>query len=75
MDKKRNNSDKKSKGNGREKLSLRTHSHTFMLNDEENRFFMRYLEKYKIDNKARFIRQMLICAMLTKTEEDHPTLF
>ncbi|MCL2596058.1 MAG: hypothetical protein FWD66_00020 [Paludibacter sp.] len=59
------------KRNGR----LRTHSHTFMLNDDENRFFMQFLEKYNIENKARFVRQTLICVMLTKTEEDHPTLF
>jgi hypothetical protein len=59
----------------REKSSLRTHSHVFMMNDDENRFFSRFMEKYKIENKARFIRETLIIAMLTKTEEDHPTLF
>lgn len=66
---------KKNNLNERDKSSLRTHSHTFMLNNDENRYFMRFLEKYKIENKARFIRETLMIALLTKTEEDHPTLF
>lgn len=70
-----NNSKTNNNLNDREKSSLRTHSHAFMLNDDENRFFMRFLEKYKIANKSRFVRETLMIAMLTKTEEDHPTLF
>ncbi len=55
--------------------SLRTHRQLFTLNDEENRALERYLNKYKITNKSKFIRETLMYTILRKFEEDHPTLF
>ncbi|MDR2823604.1 MAG: hypothetical protein LBB41_00220 [Prevotellaceae bacterium] len=75
MDSNNTNSKKENHCKSRERALLRIHSHVFLLNDDENRFFLRFLEKYKIENKARFIRETLMVAMLTKTDEDHPTLF
>lgn len=59
----------------KKKNSLRTHKYVFMLNDEENRALNRYFEKYKIQNKSRFIRETLIFSILKRFEEDQPTLF
>lgn len=57
------------------RISKRTHNHAFMLNDDENKALNRYLKKYKIANKAKFIRETLMIAIIRKMEEDHPTLF
>jgi len=55
--------------------SLRTHRQTFTLNDEENKALNRYISKYKVLNKSKFIRETLMIAIIRKMEEDHPTLF
>jgi hypothetical protein len=55
--------------------SLRTHRQIFTLNDEENKALNRYISKYKITNKSKFIRETLMLAIIRKFEEDHPTLF
>lgn len=55
--------------------SLRTHRQIFTLNDEENKVLERYLQKYKVQNKSKFIRETLMLSIIRKLEEDHPTLF
>ena len=55
--------------------SLRTHRQVITLNDEENKALNRYIAKYKVENKAKFIRETLMLAILKQFEEDHPTLF
>lgn len=55
--------------------SLRTHRQVFTLNDEENKALNRYVAKYKIQNKSKFIRETLMLSIIKKFEEDHPTLF
>ena len=57
------------------RTSLRTHRQIFTLNDEENKALNRYISKYKINNKSKFIRETLMIAIIRKMEEDHPTLF
>jgi hypothetical protein len=59
----------------RKKNSLRTHRQLFTLNDEENRALERFMKKYKIQNKSKFIRETLMLAIIRKLEEDSPTLF
>ncbi|NDV47940.1 hypothetical protein D0T49_12890 [Paludibacter sp. 221] len=59
----------------RKKNSLRTHKYVFTLNDEENNALNRYIAKYKVQNRSRFIRETLMIAIIKKFEEDHPTLF
>ncbi|GAB1416017.1 hypothetical protein MASR2M117_14230 [Paludibacter sp.] len=54
---------------------LRKHKHLFMLNDAENNALNRYIERYRISNKSKFIRETIITAILKKFEEDSPTLF
>jgi len=55
--------------------SLRTHRHFFTLNDEEEKALNRYVAKYKVKNKSKFIRETLMISIIKKFEEDHPTLF
>ena len=57
------------------RISNRTHNHAFTLNDDENKALYRYLKKYKVANKAKFIRETLMVAIIRKMEEDHPRLF
>ena len=55
--------------------SLRTHRQMFMLNDEEERALNRYIEKYRVRNKSKFIRETSMIAIIRQFENDHPTLF
>ena len=55
--------------------SLRTHRQIFTLNDEENKALNRYISKYKVQNKSKFIREALMMTIIKKMEDDHPTLF
>ena len=57
------------------KKSLRTHPQTFSLNDEENNALNRYISKYNIKNKSKFIRETLMFSVIRKLEENNPTLF
>lgn len=65
------------KGNNRVivKRKARIHKHLFSLNESENRALQRYIEKYRVSNKSRFIRETLMAAILKRFEEDMPTLF
>jgi len=62
----------KSTGN---RSKLRVHKHLFSLNDSENKALERYLVKYKVSNKSKFIRETLMYAILKRFDEDTPTLF
>jgi hypothetical protein len=55
--------------------SLRVHKHLFTLNDAEEKVLNRFLDKYKISNKSKYIRETLMKSILRKFEEDSPTLF
>ena len=63
------------KKNVSQRTSLRRHRQTFMLNDEEYKALCRYIAKYKVQNKSKFIRETLMFTIIRKMEEDHPTLF
>ena len=58
-----------------QRKSLRIHKHFFTLNEEENNALNRYITKYNVQNKSRFIRETLMISIIRKFEEDHPTLF
>ncbi len=55
--------------------SNRTHAHTFLLNDDEEKALQRYIARYRVRNKSRFIREALITTIIRRFEEDYPTLF
>lgn len=48
---------------------------TCLVNDEEQQIIERYLEKYKITNKSRWLRETVLMFIYKKLEEDYPTLF
>ncbi|MDL2305620.1 hypothetical protein LJC72_09835 [Bacteroides sp. OttesenSCG-928-D19] len=48
---------------------------TCLLSAEEVRLVDRYLNKYKITNKSRWVRETLLAFILKNMEEDYPTLF
>ena len=46
-----------------------------LVSDEELRFIDRYLQKYKIENKSRWMRETLLTFIHQKLDQDYPTLF
>ncbi len=53
----------------------RTNRMTCLLTEEEHQLVKRYLGKYKIGNKSRWLRETILLFIHKKMEEDHPTLF
>lgn len=48
---------------------------SILLSDEEQQIVDRYLEKYKISNKSRWLRETILMFIYKNMEEDYPTLF
>ena len=46
-----------------------------VLSDDEQQIVDRYLEKYKITNKSRWLRETILMFIHKNMEEDYPTLF
>ena len=46
-----------------------------LMSEEEVRIVDAYLKKYKISNKARWLRETVLTFIYRKMEEDYPTLF
>ena len=46
-----------------------------LMSEEEVRIVDAYLKKYKISNKARWLRETVLAFIHQKMEEDYPTLF
>lgn len=53
----------------------RQHRESFRLNDLEYNALMKYYKKYKVKNRARFLREAIMSIVLKKFEDDYPTLF
>ena len=45
------------------------------MSEEEAQIVDRYLKKYQIENKARWLRETILSFIYEKMEEDYPTLF
>lgn len=48
---------------------------TCLMSEEEYKIVDRYLDKYKITNKSRWLRETILLFIYKNMEEDHPTLF
>ena len=48
---------------------------SILLSDDEQLIVDRYLEKYKITNKSRWLRETILMFFHKNMEEDYPTLF
>lgn len=53
----------------------RHHRMICFVSEEEQQIVNRYLEKYKITNKSRWLRETVLMFVYQKLEEDYPTLF
>lgn len=47
----------------------------FSLSSEEYKLISSYINKYKISNKSRWLRETIIGHVLKTLEQDYPTLF
>ncbi len=57
-------------------LSLkRIHRKSILFNQREIQAIDHYCKKYKIKNKSKFMREMIITSVLKKFDEDYPSLF
>ena len=48
---------------------------SILLSEDEQQIVDRYLEKYKITNKSRWLRETILMFIHKNMEEDYPTLF
>lgn len=64
------------RGNHLQKAKLvRNNRITIVLNDKEKEALDNYCKKYKIVNKAKFIRETLFTHVMDRFLADYPTLF
>jgi hypothetical protein len=70
---------KKAKGDelksNRDNAYRRKHKSVILLNDKEQEAFEVYCKRYKVKNKARFIRESVMRVVMDQFMEDYPTLF
>lgn len=53
----------------------RTNRTSILFNQREQDAITLYCEKYKINNKSKFMREVIMTEILKKFDEDYPTLF
>lgn len=53
----------------------RIHRKSILFNKRETQAIEHYCQKYKIKNKSKFMREMIITSILKKFDEDYPSLF
>lgn len=46
-----------------------------LMSEDELRLVNRYLDKYRITNKSRWLRETVLMFIHKKMEDDYPTLF
>ncbi len=69
----------------KKKISYKTDSKTltlkrenkiaFSLNEKEYNMMRQYLDKHKIENQSRWVREVIMGYLWKKAEESYPTLF
>lgn len=73
MARKAKDSEKNNKN--RDTAYKRKHKAVFLLNDKEQEAFEVYCKRYKVKNKARFMRESVMRTVMDQFMEDYPTLF
>ncbi len=58
-----------------QKSLLRKNRISFVLNDKEMNAFELYCKKFKVKNKSRLLREVLMTTIIGKLEQHSPTLF
>jgi len=59
----------------KEKSLKRIYRKSILFNEREIQAIEHYCKKYKIKNKSKFMREMIITSVLKKFDEDYPSLF
>ena len=54
---------------------VRNERYSFLVNSDEKQTIEKYLRKYKIRNRSRWMRETLITFIIKNLEQDYPTLF
>lgn len=64
---------------GREQLMetklKRVNQKSIRFNNKEMNAIDHYCERFKISNKSKFMREVIICEVLKRFESNHPTLW
>ncbi len=53
----------------------RVYQKSILFNKREMQAIDHYCKKYKIKNRSKFMREMIITSVLKKFDEDYPSLF
>ena len=53
----------------------RKERYSFLVNPDERQMIEKYLRKYKIRNRSRWMRETLMTFIIKNREQDYPTLF
>jgi len=59
----------------KEKDLLRKNRQSLLFNNRELKAIEAYCAKYKVDNKAKFMRETILSEVLRRFDEDYPSLF
>ena len=59
----------------KDKSLKRIYKGTILFNEKEMQAINHYCKKYKITNRSKLMREMIIGSILKKFDEDYPTLF
>ncbi len=59
----------------KDKNLKRVHRKSILFNKREIQAIDHYCKRYKIRNKSKFMREMIITSVLKKFDEDYPSLF
>jgi len=54
---------------------LRSNKKSILFNNRELNVIESYCRKYKISNRSKFMREVIITSILQKFDDDYPTLF
>lgn len=54
---------------------IRRNTRSLRLNNRELQAIEAYCKKYKVDNKAKFMRETILTEVLKRFDSDYPTLF
>lgn len=54
---------------------IRTERYSFLVSQEEKQMVEKYLKKYRIRNRSRWMRETLMTFIMKNLDQDYPTLF
>lgn len=54
---------------------VRTERYSFLVSSDEKQMIEKYLRKYRIGNRSRWMRETLMTFIIKNLDQDYPTLF